>query len=183
VSILSRTIDAFRPGSGRTYEHELVTRISRIDWLANCGAPIAHREFPLRVRRVEARDEAEAQNVGDDWGDAELEFQNQITLHLHKHARSEYQAWNSVVERAKREVIFPLEKERWRPLLQRLGLNQKIVASLQWDVLGALMESAYRDIPGRPTFFLALLNVYESGHLPCGWEGQCNVQEGTLLVW
>jgi hypothetical protein len=183
VSILSRTLGALRLGSGRTYEPELATRIARIDWFANCGAPLAHLKFSLCVRRVEALHEAEALNVGDDWGDAELEFQNQLTVHLHKHAPSEYQAWNSIVELAKRDIVFPMENERWSPVLQRLGLNRKIVASLQWDILGALMESAYRDIAGRPTFFLALLDVYESGHLPCGWEGRPSVQEGTLLVW
>lgn len=179
--MLTRAIPMLRPGFRRVYEGSLVARINQINWLSRCGLPLGG-DLTLRTRSVETQTEAEALNIGKLWGDAELEFQNQLTLHLHEHARSEYQAWNRVVERAKEEVIVPLESI-WRPLLQQRNLSATVISSLQWDVLGALMESAYRDIPARPAFFLPVLEVYESGHLPCGWDGEYNVRKGTLLVW
>ena len=45
---------------------------------------------------------------------------------------------------------------------------------------GALMEAAYDDCQP-PQFFTHLVAVYESGHLPVGWEG--SNEGGALLIY
>jgi len=49
----------------------------------------------------------------------------------------------------------------------------------------ALMEMTYRRrFQKAPVFFETLLSVYESGHLPCGWDGELDCwPQGRLLVY
>lgn len=127
--------------------------------------------------------DAEKSSLAPIWEDASLEFRNRLTEHLHDNARAEYQQWNAVVRSAKRDVIGPLGRNTWLPMLRRQRLNEKILANLQWDLLHVLLENAYRDIEGRPTFFLDLLDIYEAGHFPCGWEGSVDPLKGNVLVF
>jgi hypothetical protein len=48
----------------------------------------------------------------------------------------------------------------------------------------AALESAYRSrFPKAPVFFETILQVYEAGHLPCGWVGSLTSwPSGTLMV-
>jgi hypothetical protein len=48
----------------------------------------------------------------------------------------------------------------------------------------AAMEVSYRrKFRKAPAFFERLLDIYEAGHLPCGWEGDLDHwPEGSLLV-
>ena len=43
------------------------------------------------------------------------------------------------------------------------------------------MEDTYKKCKKRPVFFLHLLEIYESGNLPCGWEGKW--PDGKLIVF
>ncbi|MCC2961003.1 hypothetical protein LK540_11270 [Massilia sp. IC2-278] len=127
--------------------------------------------------------EAEASSTSQVWEDATLEFSNSLTGHLHANAYADYQQWNSIVDKAKHEVILPLEHDVWRPMVRRRGWDEKIVATLQWDILGALMENAFCDIQGCPDFFQRLLTTYEAGHFPCGWEGTIEPLAGRIIVY
>jgi hypothetical protein len=43
------------------------------------------------------------------------------------------------------------------------------------------MENSYLQSGHSAFFFLELLTVYESGHFPCGWQGEW--PQGKLLVY
>lgn len=179
--MFSRLIKTLRPHTGRTYDADIVERIRHIDWFAKCGQ-LFPEEFPIALKRVTTWTDAEANSLSHNWEDAELEFRNRLTEFLCSNALPEYQRWNSIAVRAKKDIIGPLEVNIWRPMVRELGLSEKIVTGFRWDLLGALMENAYQDIDGRPTFFLYLLEIYEDGHFPCGWEGSIDPLEGHVLV-
>jgi hypothetical protein len=58
------------------------------------------------------------------------------------------------------------------PFQVKHGLDLVLVHSVQWDILGALMENSYLGSGHKAFFFLELLLIYEAGHFPCGWEGE-----------
>jgi hypothetical protein len=106
------------------------------------------------------------------WENVELEARNQLTIRLHQRDRENYQNWNTLVAEHKAGVLDRLTDEKWIPYQQSRGLDIAVVHSVQWDVLGALMEDSYLGSRHRCFFFVELLSVYETGHSPCGWRGE-----------
>lgn len=63
--------------------------------------------------------------------------------------------------------------------LDRSGLTSNVALdAVCWDVVGALVCSAYLDRKP-PTGMLRLLDVYEAGHFPVGW----NAEKRCVLVY
>jgi hypothetical protein len=158
---------------------DLPARIEAVHWFSKCGEPLA---LDLTMEAENAGGWAEAlqacQNVA--WENIELEAYNQLTAWLHQNYRERYQAWNSIIERHKREVIAPLIDEKIIPFQLKHGLDAVLIGAISWDILGALMENSYLDTKHPAHFFLELLWVYEAGHFPCGWLGDW--PNGKLIV-
>lgn len=78
-------------------------------------------------------------------------------------------------------TLDPLTEQVIAPLLAKVVSDPALVIpSVQWDLLGALMENSFKGSGHAAFFFLELLTVYEAGHFPCGWRG--NWPQGELLV-
>jgi hypothetical protein len=156
------------------------TRLGAVPWFSGCG----NRPVPLvltpEVVWVADWAAAAAAEARPEWEDATLEAQNQLTVWLHEHAFDRYQGWNEHVERFKTDVLAELEP-RWRAYQQAEHLGDWFLHSLRWNVLGAGMENEYLPCGHRAFFFLELLDVYEAGRYPCGWEGTW--PRGRLLVY
>jgi hypothetical protein len=102
--------------------------------------------------------------------------------------------WNEYIEEAN-AVIRTNVSPRAKPVLES-GNYEKLHRNLVVDdVKIALVEVQFRAL-GTPRFFENLLEVYEAGHLPCGWRGDSPAGEpghrelaanyfanGTLLYW
>ena len=161
-------------------DENFAKELEKIDWLGRCGQPFSLQlTFPTTF--VSSWSEA-AQHYSDQaWEDATLEAQNRLTERLSAHHRVAYQNWNNVVQSAKERIVFPLTSRVWFPLAERLGLGKPLVDCISWDVLGAVMEHEYRDLADCPPFFQELLQVYRTGHFPCGWVGDW--PSGKLVVW
>jgi hypothetical protein len=160
--------------------NDVAGRVRRADWLARLGQPLT-LDLTMPVLRVGDWAEAAEGCRDPSWENAQLEAQNQLTLWLHQHDRANYQRWNEFVGRHKEEVVTPLSETVLVPYQRRHGLDDAVVHSVQWDILGALMENTYLSSGHRSFFFTELLWVYEAGHLPCGWRGEWPV--GNLLVY
>jgi hypothetical protein len=63
----------------------------------------------------------------------------------------------------------------------RRGLDKAFVDSFQWIMLHALIADAYSDCGILNRFFASLVDIYEGGNLPCGWDGDW--PDGLLLVY
>ncbi len=164
-----------------TLNPQMFQRIRAIEWFAHCGDPL---DLPLDmevVRAVSWKDaiKHERRQV---WELATLHARNALTMHLafnHKDAYNDL--WNPLVMEAKAfiagEVTPKIEAVRLR-----LGQPDDLIASVQWNLLGAFMEDAYVACHPPTDFFLQLLRVYEAGHLPCGWKGG-EWPDGRLVVF
>jgi hypothetical protein len=157
-----------------------LTEIRAIEWFSRCGRDISV-DIPIALSRVESWEEAGRINAAPWWEDAMLEARNRLTEFLHATNLVRYQRWNEIARTAKASCVLPLTAEVWRPLSLANGLSPMLEQSVQWNVLGAIMEHEYRDVPGRPIFFTHMLSLFRAGHFPCGWT-DAEFPEGKLCV-
>lgn len=82
--------------------------------------------------------------------------------------RAGYQYWNMLVRRAK-EILLGHEPAIATGL-NAAGLSGQVpLDTVRWDVVAALVCAGFMDYKP-PTDVLKLLDVYEAGHLPVGWD-------------
>ncbi|HEX7337561.1 MAG TPA: hypothetical protein VF252_10175 [Gemmatimonadales bacterium] len=159
---------------------DVPSRLRAVNWFARCGEPVTV-ELSMPLEQVPSW-QAAAQRCRElNWETAQLAAQNQLSMWLHLHDRGGYARWNHLVAEHKAAMIDPLTQARWLPYQTKHGLDAKVTSSVQWNVLGALMEHSYRRSGHGCSFFLELLTLYEAGHCPCGWKGDW--PGGTLLVY
>lgn len=138
-----------------------IARLLGIDWFANIGKPATL----AGVRQVR-HGELGSSLTSDAWEATTLEARNAITARLARLHPSRYQAWNELAGQAKTAL---------RPIWQKLPValaDDAALADLQWILHAYLMEAAYREALVPPLFFDSLIQVYEAGHIPCGWDGE-----------
>jgi hypothetical protein len=161
-------------------ETDLASRLRAIRWFACCGLPLDF-DLTMTTERVPDWPTAIAACKDPAWENVELEAQNQLTLWLHAHARSEYQKWNEIILAHKASLLNPLIEQMVVPFQEKHALDIALVHSVQWDILGALMENSYLGSGHKAFFFLELFLVYEAGYFPCGWVGEW--PQGSLRVY
>jgi hypothetical protein len=167
--------------SKHTFEpSDVPGRLRPIEWFSQVGDPMS-LDLSMPTEQVSSWPEAVGWCTDGVWQNVELSAQNQLTLWLHQHDHENYQKWNELVVQYKAAVVQPLTEEKLAPYQQARGLNSAVVSSVQWDILGALMENDYLGSGHRCFFFLELLAVYEAGHFPCGWRGEW--PQGDLMVY
>jgi hypothetical protein len=170
-------MSGFKPA----HDPALAERLKNISWFSHCGKQ-NESSAPFAVEWCPSWEAAQTSCASPEWENLTLDARNGLTAFLHEHANREYQHWNEIAKRARDDVIKPLETGAWVPYINANHLDIKVLHCLQWDVLAALMESAYRQVRKKvPDFFSRLIVVYESGHFPCGWSGDW--PEGKLCVW
>lgn len=161
-------------------DDSFIAAVRAIRWFEKCGQTAAF-DIPLAVQPVHSWREAMTACEARDRPDAMLDARNELTAYLHASHPREYQRWNEVTAQAKQKCVTPLSTRVWEPFARAHGYSDVLVHSTQWNVLGAIMEHEYAHCAGRPVFFLHLLEVYRSGHFPCGWVGPW--PDGTLLYY
>lgn len=161
-------------------ETDVTARIKSINWFAHCGERFS---LDLSMETTPVTNWSQAITFCKDsvWENVELEAQNQLTVWLHLHDHANYQKWNEIVVAHKKAVVNPLTDNILTPFQAKHSLDIVLVHSVQWDILGALMENSYLSSGHRAFFFLELLMIYEAGHFPCGWDGEW--PHGTLCVY
>jgi hypothetical protein len=142
-------------------------RLPAIPWAAQAGRPLPSA-LASWCEPVATPTEAVELIRGDAWEEWSLGNHNAVTLYLHDKHHRRYQDWNRIAHEAK-ALLMPQESAI-RAGLAAVGLPDQVAFdTVQWDVVGALMCAAYLDCRV-PTDELRLLDVYEAGHLPVGWE-------------
>ncbi len=110
------------------------------------------------------------------WQNVVLEHQGDVTSKLCirciRGEGDEDKLWNGLVKEWKSEYLPSIESI-WIKNLDAVGLNIKaVIDSVRFSVLDIVMADAYNSIVPMDQFFIDLLAIYESGHLPCGWWGK-----------
>ncbi|WP_148241884.1 hypothetical protein [Enterobacter asburiae] len=136
-------------------------RLNNINWFVNLGVAttltgvIQAQSLSLFIKGLNS----------DEWESATLEAGNEITGYLAKKHTNKYQCWNSLVTEAKKVVENDIILKITFPEFEKSSM----IENLKWDLVNYLLEDAYSSLLQGPFFFDRLINVYEAGHMPCGW--------------
>lgn len=142
-----------------------VSRLQKVKWFVNVGKATNLQ----KIKKVANESDFVKHITSIDWENATIEAGNEITGYLAKKHSREYQEWNSLVREAKdiiNKEIIPLMK-----IVDGIDANI-ILDNVKWDLVNYLMEDAYKEYLKGDLFFEFLLEIYEDGHIPCGWEGK-----------
>ena len=143
-------------------------RIKDINWFNNCGNKVTV-EISENFRYVNSWEEAKSNYRKEGWEEKTLEAQNELTVFLYKNYKTEYLKWNTITKEAKKFIekdILPI----LMAIKEENELDNTFINCVKYDILGAIMEYSFTKCKGRPSFFFELLNIYESGNFPCGYE-------------
>ena len=161
------------------FQQNTIDRLNKINWLSRVGLSEGET-FSLAVVRVDNWTEARKSYHARTWENTTLEARNAISEYLHASNRPRFRDWNKIAVDAL--AIFELDLlEKMNLLKQAHELDDLFVRSVEWNVMSALTEDAYRDCHLPTQFFTQLLDVYESGRFPCGWKGRW--PDGALLYF
>lgn len=159
-------------------DEALARELDAIPWFDAVGQPVT-TALPFSIIQVATW--AEAFACWDDaWEARRSRAYGDLRTYLARHDPDRLEGWSEIVRSVKGRSIGPLEARAWRPLTSIHEVHPLLPDLVSWDVLIAAMEHEYRRIPGRPVFYLHLLEVYRLGHFPCGWVGDW--PEGVLVV-
>ena len=150
---------------------DLIARLSAISWFQHCG-----NESIILGMRAKDKDDAIKHISSLKWQNVVLEHQGDVTSKLCirciRGEGDEDKLWNGLVKEWKSEYLPSIESI-WIKNLDAVGLNIKaVIDSVRFSVLDIVMADAYNSIVPMDQFFIDLLAIYESGHLPCGWWGK-----------
>ncbi len=160
-------------------DKNITDRIKSINWFSNCGnETLLNTDF--KIRSIVSWREAKKHYTNNAWEEKTLEERNKLTSFLSNNYRNEYSNWNNIVKEAKifiEEEIVP----KIKMVEEKYELGETFLDCIKWDILGAIMENEFKKCKGVPFFSLKLLDIYEAGNFPCGWDG--TVTEGMLIVY
>ncbi|AVT59989.1 hypothetical protein WCT78_21485 [Pectobacterium versatile] len=154
--------------------NDAVDRLLKIDWFANVG----NQCFIPNVKVAASLNDANFSLSSPDWENVTLEESNEISGYLAVKHTVIFQDWNDLAQEAKSFLKDKLLKQI--PHLNGFD-NVLLLQCIEWDVVSYLIEDAYKDKIKKSLFFDSLIHIYESGHIPCGWDGVW--PNGKLVVY
>ena len=162
-------------------DRQLIEKLESIPWFCKCGSP-APFEWAASATSTKAVLKAITSRK---WENMILETQGDVTEQLSLRSINglgrEYQEWNNLVLDFKKNCM-PQLNAQWEAALQHYELNTSdVLSDISFNILSITVVDAYKTLVPMPQFFCRLLEVYESGYLPCGWKGAKGT--GKLIVY
>lgn len=160
---------------------KLIERLEQIPWFSCCGNPVSF-SWALSAgspsAALKAISSVRWENmVLDQRGD----FTEQLSIRAAKGLGHEEREWNKLVGEFK-EKYLPGLRDQWEKGLDWIALNRKeVLDDIAFNILAIATLDAYKDILPMPQFFQRMLEIYQSGFLPCGWKG--TKEKGCFVVF
>lgn len=155
----------------------MINRLNNIPWFRACGKNITISNVIKSENITSAKKTIQSIR----WENMILEYNGDFTSQLSISFKKEYSEWNNLVKEFKYRHM-PLLRKIWKSNLNEAGLNEKyVIADVAFNISAIVVIDAYKDLIPMPDFFNALLNIYESGYLPCGWNGKKD--SGNFIVY
>ncbi|EKM0529518.1 hypothetical protein ACTV1V_000573 [Cronobacter turicensis] len=150
-----------------------IEKLLRINWLQNAGK---HLDIAGTVR-IENIIDFENSLQSEEWENTSLEARNNITGFLAKNHSSAFLEWNKLAD-----IAADFIENKIVPKIPFVAESQEMLLSnIKWDLMNYLLEDAYGSYLNKPFFFGNLINIYEKGHIPCGWDSQW--PRGNLIIY
>ncbi len=135
------------------------------DWFSNVGAP-----WDGEARVLGSWPEAIASCLDRSWQELILEASNQYASRVQQSDMGRFSEWNDMMLSLK-PVAQSLVAEKTKSLLNIQDIPEKVIRTMEWDMMHLLLEAENADIV-KPGFFAAQSFWYTNGRFPCGYEGR-----------
>ena len=161
------------------FDEQVVKRLLDCDWLVNCGRTDV--EIPgVRCEWLTDRERIVKNFNGVKWENTCIDAENDVTSYLFSYYPEIYHGeWNKRVDNAKL-LILPKVESIISSLIKNMDLPEKICDFIYGDIISIMVISSYKEYY-HSDFFEMLLDIYTSGHLPCGWHGR--YPKGVIMVY
>ncbi len=164
-------------------DDEIVAHMTCVPWFRLCGNDPSGA-IPFHAERVLNVADAISAARSPLWSDARTQAQADLTGYLARNHPDLYGGhWNRLAKTAHERIANEV-MPRINVVLAELSASA-LTDEVALDLCRIVVQASYRRRLHRiPDFFERLFEVYESGHLPCGWIGDLNAwPKGTLVVF
>ena len=158
-------------------KENFVEQIMNCSWFENCG-DVSFDKFEVVFLKNKSEVVKSIKSIK--WENICLEKQGDFTFYLSQNCKKQYnEMWNTEVKNVKNMYISKLSKG-FKAGLLKSNLPLDILDDIKFNVVTLFMLNYFSDYY-TSEFFEQMLQIYLSGHLPCGWSD--NVEGGKFKVY
>lgn len=158
-------------------EEKFIKQVMECNWLKNCGK---EGDFGFEVEYIKSQSKVKKLINGIKWENICLEECGDLTAFLHIHYNEDYNKyWNEMVKKIKKDYISVIS-ESLEAALQDNKDKDSIIIDIKSNLVTIFMLNFYSEYY-KSDFYDKMLEIYLSGHLPCGWNG--DYPEGSFIVY
>lgn len=158
-------------------KESFINQIMKCSWLENCGK---EGNFGFEVEYIKSQSKIKNLINGIKWENVCLEENGDFTAFLHMNHKEDYNKyWNEMVVKIKKEYISAIS-ESLEIALDEFKGKDSIMVDIKANLVILFMLNFYSEYYNSD-FYDKMLEIYLSGHLPCGWSG--NYPEGKFIVY
>lgn len=158
-------------------EEKFIKQVMECNWLKNCGK---EGDFGFEVEYTKSQSKVKKLINGIKWENICLEERGNFTAFLHINHNEDYNKfWREMVRKIKSEYISVIS-ESLEVALQDNKDKDSIIIDIKSNLVILFMLNFYSEYY-KSDFYDKMLEIYLSGHLPCGWSG--NYPEGKFIVY
>lgn len=162
-----------------TASETLYQKLLCCDWLQNCGSEVNTND-QTKYQLVKERSKAIKGIEGTKWENVCLAEYGNLSEYLCLNHKKEYnENWNRIVNYIKKERL-PALAEKIKVALAEAEYPSSVLDDIQFNLLAIMVCDVFSD-RFHSDFFDNLLEIYLSGHIPCGWKGK--YPAGIILVY
>ena len=144
-----------------------------------CGKPLEHQP-DLELVQIKSWHDVLVACGSLEWETARLRTSGDLSIHVLRQFDSRYGQWGKITS-AWSPLIRSTVARHLAPIQSRYQLPEEVAWSAHWGILHGLLRWEYDDCGKPPQFYSRVLDLFERGHFPCGWQG--NYPAGRLIVY
>ena len=150
--------------------HEaLMASLQETEWLTRCGEPDRLKSvWPIEI--LTSWGEAVRSAGSTNWQSFRQKRRDELIAHVSQHSPEGFGEWD-VVEAAVRswieENVTSILTDELPPQVSLDDIRPEVES----DVLGFMLTSIYAGCRP-PPFYREVIQIYRTGHFPCGWHGE-----------
>ena len=159
--------------------NDLYEQLINCPWFENCGIPQQNlTNFPIVW--VDKTIHVEKNIASIKWENICLAERNNLSAFLALNHKTEFNKdWNRIVDLIKSEYLSDILSQV-KSALPKQNLSDEVLTDIRFNLLSIFLVNHFSQYY-KSQFFNNLLQVYLSGHLPCGWKG--HYPDGAMRIF
>ena len=154
-------------------EKQLIKELLNLDWFEKCG--IKERIEGVNIEFVKDKKTLDKKICGLNWENKVLDKSGDMSEYLGNLDEKYLEESNEKVEYYRENYIPRIERVLQNKAKQA-GFAENIITDIRFNLLIILEANYFSDLY-RDAFWNQMLEIYKSGHIPCGYK------KGVFLIY